>query len=268
MEITMALLARVRQNAELAKQPRRFARTLWYATTKTADGLPLPPSSLRHLVSGDALESVVDHLEMGRHCAHTVTERLRAKGVDLSRIERALDFGCGCGRTLRHIRRELPHTELNGTDYNPDMVAWCRSHLPFGTFDLNQVEPPLAYPDKHFGLVYAFSVFTHIPERLQLPWIHEISRVLRPGGYFALSLHGIELWMHTRPRRNAQGRPSTIRAVYAGDERVIMDPTLNNRCNTYHPYEYVRDVLARDMPIVDYVPAGVGQDFYLLQKPL
>ena len=38
------------------------------------------------------------------------------------------------------------------------------------------------YPDDSFDVVYACSVFSHLPETLHLLWLAEIRRVLRPGG--------------------------------------------------------------------------------------
>ena len=50
--------------------------------------------------------------------------------------------------------------------------------------------PPLAFSEGTFGLVYAFSVFTHLPAELQRQWPEEPLRVLRRGGYLLLSFHG------------------------------------------------------------------------------
>jgi len=46
----------------------------------------------------------------------------------------------------------------------------------------------LPYRDSFFNLVYAYSVFTHLPEPAQNVWIPEIARVLRPGGVFVCTV--------------------------------------------------------------------------------
>src|SRR3546814_6253266 len=47
----------------------------------------------------------------------------------------------------------------------------------------SDLTPPLAFADESFDLVYALSVFTHIPLELQRDWLDELRRVLVPGGY-------------------------------------------------------------------------------------
>jgi len=64
--------------------------------------------------------------------------------------------------------------------------------IPFAEFDINALSPPLVYGEGSFGLIYTFSVFTHLSEALQVSWLAELSRVLKPGGYLLLTT--------TRPR--------------------------------------------------------------------
>ena len=46
---------------------------------------------------------------------------------------------------------------------------------------VNREQPPLDFPDDHFDLVTALSVFTHITDGWS-DWLLEIRRVLKPGG--------------------------------------------------------------------------------------
>src|SRR2546425_4753685 len=69
------------------------------------DGLPIPPARLHVLVSGNAGHGVTEYLEIGAHCARLLESMLAADGVRLSEVDSILDFGCGCGRVLREVRR-------------------------------------------------------------------------------------------------------------------------------------------------------------------
>jgi SAM-dependent methyltransferase len=232
---------------------RRFSAA-WRALP---NGLPVPPEELRFLVSGVPGYPVADFLSMGKLCAGRIQDGLRRHGVDLAGLGAILDFGCGCGRTIRHFAN-LNGTRIYGTDYNPALIGWCRPNLAFAEFGLNQLEPPLAYPDQAFGLVYAFSVFTHLPEPLQFAWMEELTRILRPGGYLVFS---------TQPESSLPDEEGVRRPFREGRLVVLngSDPG-SNACTVFHPHAYVTDTLARGYELLEYVPGGVGQDFWLFRK--
>jgi SAM-dependent methyltransferase len=218
----------------------------------TPDGLPIPPVTLRYLVSGDRNDTKASFFEMGRLCAQRIVETLKKSGAEIESFDAILDFGCGCGRTIRHFRT-LKKTKLYGTDYNPKLVDWCGRNLPFGQFGVNQLHPPLRYPGEAFDLVYAFSVFTHLPEPLQFSWMTELSRVLRPGGYLVISTLPLELL--------AENQRTSQMVVCKGSEAGA------NACLAYHSVAYVKEKLATGFELVEFIQGGVGQDFYLLRKP-
>jgi SAM-dependent methyltransferase len=183
-----------------------------------ADGLPVPPADLIVRVAGTA--DVDWFLEGGRLGYETV----RAHAPD--RLASVLDFGCGCGRVTRYWLGT--GTRVAGSDLNEDAVEWCRRNLPFARFELNGLAPPLAFDDGAFDLVYGLSVFTHLPEELQVAWLHELSRVLRPGGRLLLTTHGDRYRGRLDP---------TERASYDAGEIVVrwQEVAGSNLCAAYHP---------------------------------
>jgi SAM-dependent methyltransferase len=226
------------------------------------NGLPLPPARLRTQV-GPLHADARFFLESGRQQAELIERVLRDNGVELEELDALLDFGCGCGRVLRHWSR-LTETRVCGCDVDPRMIAWCRENLPLAEVTVNATSPPLSYDDATFDLVYAFSVFTHLTEDAQHAWMAELRRVLRPGGYLlfsTLGAHYASLDRLSQPELEAFGRGELVLLYESGSGTSL--------CSAYHPSEYVRDHLASGFELVAYLPtADEGRhDLHLLRKP-
>jgi SAM-dependent methyltransferase len=139
---------------------------------------------LRFRVGGDL--DLGRFLETGRRTAAAIRESVVLRGD-------VLDFGCGCGRTLRWLIPDCPDVRFAGTDVDAEAVAWCRAHLR-AQFAVNGPLPPLAFPNASFDVVYAISILTHLDEPYQRAWIREWRRILRPGGALLLTYHGASTW--------------------------------------------------------------------------
>lgn len=208
------------------------------------DGLPIPPGRLMFLVQGSP--NVREFLTDGRGTAQGILDVLRGSGIEIGSSMRVLDFGCGCGRVIRHLHT-MTGARLQGSDYNPHLVEWCRRNLRFGQFDLNGVSPPLAYGNGQFDLVYALSVFTHLPDGLQLAWMAELSRVLKPGGHLLMTTQGESFlpYMSEEERRRFRSGRLVVReqGTVGGNPFVAI-----------HPPEYVKTHLPPDLALVSFVP--------------
>jgi len=163
----------------------------WYADrthAQDASGLPLPPALLRYRVS--ELLGQDAFLTIGEGCARLIEEHSRSMGVNLSLCRRILDFGCGCGRTLRWLLPAFPGVEFHGADVDRQAIDWCSRNLPTARFVCNGPLPPLPYPDCYFDAIYCLSVFTHLNEAAQDQWLAELVRLLTPDGSLLISVHG------------------------------------------------------------------------------
>jgi SAM-dependent methyltransferase len=100
-----------------------------------------------------------------------------------------LDFGVGWGRIIRFFKHDTD--QLIGVDVDADLLAEARK---CGTGAVLQIAPlgRLPFPDKTFDLVYAFSVFSHLPRKVADHWAREISRALKANGLFVFTILGEE----------------------------------------------------------------------------
>ena len=132
---------------------------------KQESSLPIPPASLRLRVHGT--DDEVAFLSVGDTIASRIREIVDAEGRSFDGAESILDFGSGCGRILRFYRPLS--CKLFATDIDREAVAWCRNNLAsLATFSRNADQPPLEFESDFFDLILAISVFTHLPEVLEL----------------------------------------------------------------------------------------------------
>jgi SAM-dependent methyltransferase len=199
-------------------------------------------------------------LKGGAERADAIRESLDEAGVDLARCRRVLDFGCGCGRIIRHIRTMSP-ADLHGSDLNPDLIDWCQRQLTFGRFLCNGLAPPLSYHRDSFDLVYSISVLTHLDEDLQNQWLEELRRILTPGGALLVTTHGDSCF---------DGLDAGESQRYRNGELVVRssDSLGSNLCETYHPPAYFRRVTEPLFDEVHHFPQGSpgqrAQDIWVL----
>lgn len=225
-------------------------------------GIPLPPARLR-AQAGPRHADARYFLDSGRHHAELIRSLLDQSGTAIEDLGSLLDWGCGCGRIMRHWS-SLPSTDVLGCDINPRMVEWCNENLEFADASLNDLDPPLPYDDSTFDLVYALSVITHLPEQLQHAWVAECLRVLRPGGFLLFSTLG-EFYLSLKRLSDSE------RATFSDGNVVVLYEGApgTSLCSAYHPPEYVHRNLGAAFELVAFRPATDDgrHDMHLFRKP-
>ncbi|MEO1135693.1 MAG: methyltransferase domain-containing protein, partial [Pseudomonadota bacterium] len=163
----------------------RLSRGRAAPPTVDAHGVPIPPLALMIRVVAHADWEMF--LRTGEETATALDVHATEAGLPFRACQRILDFGCGCGRVIRHLPR-MTEAQIWGTDYNKSLVDWCAANLP-GTYLHNQLVPPMDAPNGHFDVLYALSVLTHLRAETQRAWLGEYRRLLRPGGLALVSFH-------------------------------------------------------------------------------
>ncbi len=194
-------------------------------------------------------------------------ETVERFGFDLRTAKAVLDFGCGAGkniRLLRGIQGVLPV----GTDVNAAQIDWAQKHVPGVEFHVNEFEPPLRFAeDNSFDLVNAASVFTHIPLHIQGPWLKEIRRILRPGGYFICTVAG-EYHIRIQLSPELQRRLSEVGHVTLTpeDAGVSYATKAAGSCDVFQTREAVLRSFGSVFEVLHYSALAVGQDNLVLRK--
>ena len=182
-----------------ARRAVYFPYDAWMTLTRRRDPM-VPPKGKVFIGSGD-------FVEQGRRIASMLTS-LTGLEPDMA----VLDVGCGIGRAAVALTSVLSDKgRYEGFDIVREGIDWCRERITprypnfrFTHVDLRNdlynlsTEAEAAhfrfpYPDNSFDRVLLTSVFTHMMPDDMCNYLHEIHRVLRPGGvclatYFVLDI--------------------------------------------------------------------------------
>jgi len=141
---------------------------------------------------------------------------------------RAMDVGCGDGRTLGRWRRRVEHrgwserVELWGTDFSPRMIGAARGRVKGVLWDVLDLADPGAvarWTDAHgrVDLVSAFFVVVHFDQVSD--FFGGVTSLLAPGGRLVMNTipqpSAPELW--------ASGKPIVIEAWDHDADEVITE---------------------------------------------
>jgi SAM-dependent methyltransferase len=224
---------------------------------------PLPPPSLRLRVSGS--DDLTSFLEIGQRCSQDIQDIFANVSKELQGCEAVLDFGCGCGRVIRWFNQFSNTTRLFGVDIDREAIDWCMQNLPFASFKANSGLPPLSFPDEYFDAIYAISVFSHLNERYQFYWLHELRRLVKRGGIVLLSIHGEQ-----ETRQIFQNMADEVvdkgMVFLASKEKQFSFPDWYQ--TSFHSKKYIFHKYTEYFDIVDYISRGINnhQDVVLLRK--
>jgi SAM-dependent methyltransferase len=186
-----------------------------------------------------------------------------------------LDFGCGVGRI------SLPFFFKYGrpthcVDVDKKCIAYLKETIPGANPTEIPYDPPTPFADNSFDVVYAVSVWTHLPPDKSDAWLREIKRILIPGG---LALITTTSFAGLAARRKSLD-PKWGWATYSDDElrkdREVFKPTPSPPGVTgeygyaAHDPTWLKEHWTRQyMPVLETVLGGIlgVQDINVLRRP-
>lgn len=240
--------------------PKLLIEEIKFRKNGLPDNFPFPNSKLIFTII--AIPWVSEYYKSGKLIFDDMIFQLKKANVNLSSNANILDFGCGCGRLIRHFASENKF-HLFGSDLNSELINWCNKNLTFGKFQTNKISPPLNYDDNFFDLIYARSVFTHLSEELQFKWIAEIKRILKPGGVFYFTTHG---------KKTIHNLTNEERNKFFNDEIVLHNyfDEGDNKFSTYQSFGWTTKNLLNDFSLLLFEEGKdlphLAQDIYVIMK--
>lgn len=188
---------------------------------KSGDSGPIPPFKNRDRIGARDIDWFI---RSGRADYHTFKEAIvKWSGESLPGLY-VLDLGAGCGRILHHFIGD--GLSLAAADVDPTAIQYLSNTFPDVSSAVNRSTPPLPFPAGRFDVVYAFSVWTHLPVSLQEAWLAEVRRVLGPGGLALISTMGFRALKILREGGNPMER----------EWHTIGDADLRGSGALYHEY--------------------------------
>lgn len=175
-----------------------------------------------------------------------------------------LDAGCGTGGVVRFLRR---YGQVVGLDYAPEALDPARAVLP-GVLVRGSVLA-LPFADETFDLVTSFDVLYHQGVPDEAPALHEVRRVLRPGGRLLLRLPAYEFLRSKHDRAVHTRRRYTAGTV----GRLLQEAGfLVERCSYVNsllfPIPLVQRLLERALPALEQQGSDVAPPAPLLNSLL
>lgn len=250
-----------------AKYRTRLVLGIEHADRIETGEFPLPPLALRYRVHGSIKPD--SFLRVGRRCAADIEALLRDGGFRFPEFLQVLDFGCGCGRVLRFLARDrATKGTLHGTDIDSQAIRWCTQHLPFAHWSVNDALPPTRYGPNAFDFVFAISVFTHLDERLQLAWLSEILRILKPNGLLLATVHGEQYVDQVKKEHMGVFDATGILNQVGRTGALKLDGLPDYYQTTFHSRNYIERVWGKMFEVLSYKEKGMNerQDAVLLRK--
>lgn len=171
---------------------------------------------------------------------------------------RAVDFGCGAGRSTRFLKR-LGFDAI-GVDISAEMVAKASEFDPSGDYRLLGTEGLSELGYGNYDLVLSCFTFDNVPKRDEkLALFTQLGRLLAPSGYIVNLVSSPEIYWHEWASFSTKDYPENRHAKCGDVVRVVMLDVEDRRP--------VEDVI---FPEADYrkVYAEAGLEVVEVHRPL
>jgi SAM-dependent methyltransferase len=140
---------------------------------------------------------------------------------------RAVDFGCGAGRSTRFLRR-LGFGAV-GVDVSADMIRKAREIDPEGDYRLVEPARLTGLADGAWDLVLSAFTFDNIPQPDKVPHLRDLARLLAPEGRIVSLVSTPEIYTHEWASFSTRDYPENREASSGDVVRIVMTDVTDRR---------------------------------------
>ncbi len=134
--------------------------------------------------------------------------------------KRALDFGCGAGRSTRFLRQFGFH--VTGVDVSEDMLRTARATDPSGDYRLVPDDNFDELEAGTFDVVLSAFTFDNIPGRRKVRIFSDLGRLLKPKGTIVSIVSSPEIYTHEWASFTTKEFPQNAGACSGDLVRIIV----------------------------------------------
>lgn len=179
-------------NVDLKKHPIRVLKEQKLEDTISLSVHKNDLMLLIHLYkNGDFNKSLNAYYRLGHQTALLLQDVLKEHSIQNAKS--FLDFGSGYGRVTRFLPFALgKDIEVFTSEVKSEAVAFNENELGFKS--IHHGSQAESFPtDRQFDVIFAGSIFSHLPEKMLEEWLAKLTEVLSPNGLFLFTTHNTTL---------------------------------------------------------------------------
>ena len=136
---------------------------------------------------GDWGKALEEYMETGYQMAQTLSDIAKNHDVEIGNV---LDFGSGYGRVSRFFKVTFPGSKISVSEVKSQSLAFQRD--VFGYTPIEHTEDPSSFvAPQEYDLIFAGSVFTHLPKIRFVEWLRLLISCLSKNGILVFSIHNL-----------------------------------------------------------------------------
>jgi SAM-dependent methyltransferase len=133
---------------------------------------------------------------------------------------RALDFGCGAGRSTRFLRKL--GFNVSGVDLSEDMLRIARAWDPPGDYRLVPGDNLTEFDAESFDLIVSLFTFDNVPSAAKVRIFSDLRNLLRPAGTIVSVVSSPDIYMHEWASFTTRDFPENAAARSGDIVRIVV----------------------------------------------